>query len=252
MKRIIWIVLLSGILIVGFSPACKKQQEALPDLVVKSISCMGGSLYITVENQGEGNLPEDWFSVASLYLDGVVQEDIILNKPTSTAKGGINKPNGLSNYLIPYNISSSVSVDLYLDYNDDIKESNEDNNKIEGYYIGPCSLPDLRIEDIYLDEDSKVVVSIENIGAANFPLDAWITYQDPDCILRIFVNEEEQCKKSLFEFDPDKQLEPSTGRVVFPSDLKITEESTVTAIIDCSDIIKEQNKENNTKTVTLK
>ncbi|MGD2245267.1 MAG: hypothetical protein PVI11_01840 [Candidatus Aminicenantes bacterium] len=89
------------------------QQEILPDLVVEDISCMGGNLYITVKNQGEGSLPEDWISLASLYMDGVVQEDILLNEPSSTTKGGISEPEGISNYLLLYDVPASMRIDLY-------------------------------------------------------------------------------------------------------------------------------------------
>lgn len=252
MKRTMWIILLIGIWMAGISPACKKEQGVLPDLVVEDISCMGGNLYITVKNQGEGPIPENGISLASLSLDGVVQQDILLNEPSFTAKGGITEPNGISSYLLPFDISASMRIDLYLDYNDEIEESNEENNQVEGLYIGPCLLPDLRVQDIYLDDDSQVVVVVENIGPGNLPLKSWIEGQQPECILRVIKNEEEFCVREIFEFDPEKQLEPVTGMAVFPTGLEITEESTVTAIIECSEMIKEQNKENNVKTVILK
>jgi hypothetical protein len=253
MKRKILVFVMAAILAGAMSPSCKKQeQEALPDLVVEDITCMGGNLYITVENQGQGSIPEGWMSLASLYLDGVVQEDFLLNEPTFTSKGGISQPEGLSSYLLPYDVSASLRVDLYLDYNDKIKESDEDNNQIEAQYIGPCELPDLRIKDIYLDEDSQVVVVVENIGPGTFPLKAWIASQQPECTLRVINNEKEFCVRQIFEFDPDKELEGPTGTAVFPTGLTITEESTITAIVNCSDVIQEQNKENNVKTVILK
>jgi len=253
MKRTILVFILGAILIGGISLSCKKQeQKPLPDLVVKDISCMGGNLYITVENQGEGTLPEKWISLASLYLDGVVQEDILLNMPTSTVDGGIAEPGGLSSYLFPFDVSATVRIDLYLDCNDELDESNEKNNQMEGMYIGPCLLPDLRIKDLYLDEDFQVVAVIENIGPGNFPLKSWIENQEPSCILRIIKNEEEFCVRAIHEFDPDKALESVEGVAVFPTGLTITEETTVTAVIDCSDMIKEQDKDNNLKTAVLK
>jgi hypothetical protein len=251
MKRMIWTILLTTVLISVTLSSCRKQQESLPDLVVEDISCMGGNLYITVQNQGDGSLPENWISLASLYLDGVVQEDILLNKPSFTADGGISEPKGISSYLLSYDVSAAVRVDFYLDYNDEIKESDEENNRLESLYIGPCLLPDLRIRDIYLDEDSQVVVVVENIGPGNFPLKSWIEDQEPECKLRIINNKEEFCVRSIFEFDPNKALENVEGVAVFPTGLKISEESAVTAIIDCSDMIEEQNKENNVKTVIL-
>lgn len=114
MKRTTWIILLIGIWMAGMSSACKKEQGALPDLVVEDISCMGGNLYITVKNQGEGSLQKDWFSLASLYLDGVVQKDILLNKPSFTSHGGISEPDGISGYLLPFDISAAMRIDFYI------------------------------------------------------------------------------------------------------------------------------------------
>ncbi len=255
MKRMTWIFFLSAILLIGISPSCKKQEEeqaVLPDLVIEDISCMGGNLYITLENRGEGSAVLNGESLASLYLDGVAQEEFLLSEPTTTARGGISKPNGRSSYLLSSEIAAPVRVDVYIDFNEKIKESDEANNQAEGLYIGPCLLPDLRIKDIYLDEDSQVVVTVENIGPGTFPLKAWLEEEQPECFLRVIRNDEEFCTRNIMEFDPDKELEPAEGVAVFPTGLKITEESTVTAIVDCSDMIKEQNKENNVKTVVLK
>jgi subtilase family serine protease len=49
----------------------------------------------------------------------------------------------------------------------------------------------------------------------------------------------------------EKALAPVDGEAVFPSELEITEESTVTVVIDCVDLINEQNEENNTKSKVL-
>lgn len=252
MKKKVLIFVLSGILFGGIGPACKKQSTLLPDLVVDDISCLGGNIYVTVKNQGEGTLPDNWISLASLYLDGVVQEDILLNRPSFTSGEGIAEPNGLSGYLLPFDVSAPVRVDVYLDYNSEIREANEDNNKKESVYIGPCLLPDLRVQDIYLDENSQVIVTVENIGPGTFPLNAWLDGRGPECTLRVTKDDEEFCRRKLIEFDPDKELAPVTGMAVFPTGLVVTDEATVTAAIDCSDLISEQNEENNVKTVILK
>ncbi len=70
-----------------------------------------------------------WSRLASLYLDGIAQEDILLNEPTATTKGGISEPNGRSIYLMSSEIAATVKVDLYIDYNDKIRESDENNNR---------------------------------------------------------------------------------------------------------------------------
>lgn len=252
-----WILItFAGLLLIA-AGACQQQEEpvsetmTMPDLTVMDASCMGGGLYITVANQGEGALPEDWYSLMSLYIDGANQEDIILKEPTAMEKGGISEPGGISHYLIPYDIPQPVRVDVYVDYTEDIEESNEENNSFENEYVGPCLLPDLAIDDIYLDDNCQVVVVVKNIGPGSVPQQLWTPKEVPECTLKLFLNEEEYCVRSFYEFDPEERLEPVDGIASFPSDLKITEESVVTAAIDCLDIVQEQNQDNNTMTKTM-
>jgi hypothetical protein len=246
------IVFLIVALVFAINSVCKKQKGPLPDLYVEDISCLGGNIYVVLGNQGEGPLPEGRIALASLYIDGTTQEDIVLQEASSTAQGGIAQPNGKSYYLIPYDVSKPVRVDVYIDYNEEIRESNEENNSKEGIYIGPCLLPDLAVKEIYLDGNCNVIVTVENIGPGSVPKHVWRLEEEAECTLRLICNEEEWCQVTVLDFDPSQELEPVTGIAVFPSDLKISEESAVTAIIDCSYMIQEQNEENNTKSVVLK
>jgi hypothetical protein len=239
--------------IVAFNTsACqKKQPEGLPDLFIKDISCMGGGLYITVGNQGEGSITEIRPSLASLAVNGEFVGDIILNEPTSVSGGGITEPGGESRFLVAHPISTAVRLSVHVDYNDVIQEADETNNAEPDYAIGPCVLPDFAVQKIELADDNHVVVFIENIGPGPVPDHIWLIEDEAECTLRIIHNDAEWCVRSFIEFDPDKALQPITGIGVFHSDLKITEESSVTAIIDCTDMIMEQNEDNNSMTVTL-
>ena len=245
------LVFLGFILLIGMTLSCKKEEVPLPDLYVDDISCMGTNLYLTIGNQGEGSLPDNWAGLATLYINGENQEDIVLNLPTSTTRGGIEKPNGLSHYLIPYVISDIARIDVYLDYNNEIKESDENNNEIENVYLNPCALPDLQVNDIYLNEENEIVVVIENIGPGVIPKHVWTIDRQPDCILKVLVDEEEKCLNNMYEFDPEKALEPISGIAVFPTGIILSEESVVTAIIDCDEIMMEKDEENNVKTMVL-
>jgi len=251
MKRLIFISFLACLLVIGANLSCKKEKPLLPDLYVHDVSCMGANLYITIGNQGEGSLPENWSSLSTLYINGETQEDIVLNRPTSTTRGGIQEPNGLSHYLIPYIVSDIARIDVYLDYNNEIEESNEQNNEKENIYLDPCALPDLQINDVYLNEKNEIVVVIENIGPGVIPQQVWTADEQPDCTLRVLVDEEEKCLNKMCDFDPDKALEPISGIAVFPTGIIISEESVVTAVIDCDEIMMEKGEENNVKTVVL-
>jgi len=229
----------------------KKKDLSLPDLYVKDISCMGGNLYLTIGNKGHAPLPENWTGLASLYIDGVIQDDILLPHPTSRTKGGLEKPGGESHYLIPFDVSSSIRVDVYVDYTDEIREANEKNNSLENVYVGPCLLPDLSIDEIYLNDDCEVVVVVENKGPGRIPLNIWTIEEEPECLLTIFLNDRQWSVSVASEFDPRRDLHYPLGKAAFPTHLKITQKAIVTAQIDCSNIIHEQDEENNVKTVVL-
>ena len=251
MKTRISLVCLTVILLISMNLSCKQEEGPLPDLYVHDISCMGTNLYITIGNQGEGTLPENWSSLSTLYINGEVQEDIVLNRPSSTTRGGIEEPDGLSHYLIPYIISDIARIDVYLDYNNEIKESDEANNDKENVYLNPCALPDLQVNDIYLNEENEIVVVIENVGPGVIPKQVWTADEQPDCLLKVLVDEEQKCLNEMCEFDPDKKLEPISGLAVFPTGIIVTEESVVTAVIDCDEILMEKDENNNVKTMTL-
>lgn len=252
-NKSILVIFFSILLVASFSCQKKTEEEPaaeLPDLFVENVSCMGGSLYISIGNQG-GAIPEDWTGLMSLYIDGTSQEDILLTEPTSVSEGGIAESGGSSHYLMAFDISQPIRVDIYVDYTNEIEESNEDNNELENEYIGPCELPDLTVEDIYLDENCRVMVLIKNVGPGEVPSQAWSIRDIQECTLKLYLNDEEWCKSTFIDFDPDKALSTVDGEAVFPSELEITEESTVTAVIDCMDSIKELNEENNTKSKVL-
>lgn len=244
---------LLALAIPALSTTCSQPESTtgLPDLIVDDVSCMGGNLYMTIKNNGKAPLPEGWTALATLYVDGYLQEDIFLRSATSRTNGGIEQPGGQSHYLIPYDISSPVRVDIYLDYAETIDEENDDNNSLESIYVGPCVLPDLNIEDIYLDEECQVMVVIENRGPGRIPHNVWILDEEPQCVLTVFIDDKKRSSTMAHEFDPREDLHPVLGKAVFPTGLKLERKSTVKAVIDCSDIIQEQDESNNVKTVTL-
>ena len=66
MKTRISLVCLTVILLISMTLSCKQEEKGpLPDIYVHDISCMGTNLYITIGNQGEGYLPENWSSLST-------------------------------------------------------------------------------------------------------------------------------------------------------------------------------------------
>ena len=101
----------------------------LPDLIVEKIECgPGNKLLVTAKNAGSAFLPAGWSALAEAYFDGDRQGFFDLRFPTSTSGGGIGVPGGSSMYLLAWDIMTTVNVIVYVDYLDNIDESNEQNN----------------------------------------------------------------------------------------------------------------------------
>jgi hypothetical protein len=113
--------------------------QGRPDLAPQSLECRKGKFFFTVINSGKGPLLDNWSALASVYIDGVVQEDVDLTNPTASTDGGIQEPGGTSQYLTLFDIEKPTRFDVYIDYTEEIKESDEDNNSMENIYIEPCN-----------------------------------------------------------------------------------------------------------------
>jgi hypothetical protein len=96
-----------------------------------------------------------------------------MDKPTSKENGGLDKPGGVSFYLTPYPVEEIRRVDIALDYADVIRETHEDDNIRNGLYVAPCSLPDLVVEEVALDENCFLTLKLKNQGQGPIPKKAW-------------------------------------------------------------------------------
>ena len=235
-------------LIVFLNATCSKGG---PDLTVKSIECREGKLFFSLVNEGNRPLPDDWVALASLYIDGDVQEDVVLNEPTAIKDGGIPEPGGASEFLTVFDIDKIIRVDLYVDYTKEIEETDEENNSAENVYIEPCDLPDLVIESMSLNEDCYVVVKVANQGKVSLPVTVWDVDDEENCGLTLFMGEKEWGKKRLWEIDPTQSLDVPGGSVSYTSELKVDGQADITAEIDAMGMIYESDEENNRKKESL-
>lgn len=216
-----------------------------PDLTVKSIECREGKLFFSLANEGDSSLPEDWVALASLYIDGIVQEDVVLNEPTATHGGGVLEPGGTSDYWTAFDVDRILRVDIYVDYTKEITESNEENNSAENVYIEPCDLPDLTVESLSLDEDCYVVVKIKNQGEGSLPIPVWDVDNKENCGVTLLMNGQEWGKKTLWEIDPTRSLDEPDGSITFTSGLKVNGPAEISAKIDAIGAVYESDEGNN-------
>jgi hypothetical protein len=247
MRKKITILTVLGLL-VFLNTSCSSGD---PDLTVKSIECREGKLFFALANEGTGSLPEDWTAMASIYLDGVIQEDVFLNEPTAIKDGGIQEPGGTSEYLTVFDVDKIVRVDFYLDYTKAISESDEKNNSVENIYIEPCALPDLIIENVSLNEDCYVVIDITNQGKGSLPVTVWDVNNAENCGMTLSINDQEWNKKNLWEIDLNRSLDVPGGSVTYTSDLKVEGQAEIMAEIDGMGMITESDEDNNRKKESL-
>ncbi len=223
---------------------CSKE-KGLPDLSLSEIGCQGGVLYFKVTNDGQGDIPKDWQSLASVAIDGVNQGDVALNRPTSRLNGGAEKAGGTSTYLTAYSVYNTIRVDIALDYNDAIRESHRDDDVRHSLYVAPCDLPDLVVEEIAVDENCFLTLKLKNMGPGLVPKKAW-HYEFMDyCAVSIYLQDKAWACIPLVSLDPNHALEPPGGTLMFKSDVKIKEKTLVTAIVDSTANISESNEQNN-------
>jgi len=229
-----------------FKIQCAAQAQ-LPDLVVKTIKCgPGNKLFLTVANIGNSPLPPGWRAVADIFFDGVKMGHIDLGRPTS---GDITPPGGIADYLVVFDIVKPITVKVFVDATNDIKESNERNNT-KVAKVKPCeevALPDLIIEDIDLDRNCQVVVKVKNNGPGIVPDTVWTHHHPKSAGVYLYINGKKWGGATIWKFDPTKSLQAPGGTATYTSRLKVSA-ATITAKVDLWNVVKETNENNNKKT----
>ena len=233
-----------------FKIQCAAQAQ-LPDLVVKTIKCgPGNKLFLTVANIGNSPLPPGWRAVADIFFDGVKMGHIDLGRPTS---GDITPPGGIADYLVVFDIVKPITVKVFVDATNDIKESNERNNT-KVAKVKPCeevALPDLIIEDIDLDRNCQVVVKVKNNGPGIVPDTVWTHHHPKSAGVYLYINGKKWGGATIWKFDPGKSLQSPGGKATYTSKLKVSGTATITATIDHTKQVKETNEGNNKRAERL-
>lgn len=213
-----------------------KIEEQLPDLIVESIkSGPGNKLSVTIKNTGSGYLPSGWAAIAEAYFDGAKKGDFDLKNPSSIKDGGIANPGGSSNYLLAWDIAAPVKVRVIADSTKNIAESNEQNN-VREEKIEPLvtELPDLIIEEIKCDQESKQVgyVIINNGQAAAAPSHVTV----------LLVNSKGVCKDTIdSELAPGQRQTSWFGCYEWPQNQSIE----IKVCADYYEQVNESNEQNN-------
>ncbi len=115
-------------------------------------------------------------------------------------------------------------------------------------------LPDLTIVDITLNEGCFVVVTAKNNGPGKLPDKVWTDHSPDSSAIYLYINGKKWGGKTIWGFDPDKNLQKPGGTATMTSNLKVTGTATIEAVIDHTHKVKETDEKNNVmkKEVTCK
>ncbi len=151
----------------------------LPDITVSQIFLkQQRKLFATLTNTGNAPFPMESGGL-SLSVDGRLEKRFALKTLTEQAD---LKPQESVTLPIPFSLFSKKEVEVRVDFPEELKEFNKENNSLkrvlEGFPVGP----DIVIKDLDLTEDLELMILLSNIGEAN--LRKGVTVR-----IRIFLND---------------------------------------------------------------
>jgi len=157
-------------------------------------------------------------------------------------------------YLGPQDGKLQIKVDA----DNEVNESREDNNihfyvtiKFKGFGQAAGGKPDLVVDDIYLDKDCSVVVKVRNAGPGPLPDEVWTVHKPESSAVYLTLNGKGWGGSTIWLFDPGMNLKKPGGTAVYRSTLKVKGNAVVSARIDHTKQVAENNEANNVKTEKL-
>jgi len=90
-----------------------------------------------------------------------------------------------------------------------------------------------------------VVVTVANVGPGTVPDPVWTVHTPTSCSVYIFINGRKWGGKTVWGFDPGRLLQPASGTARYVSDLIVSAEAEITAVIDLTAEVAETQEDNN-------
>jgi hypothetical protein len=106
-------------------------------------------------------------------------------------------------------------------------------------------LPDLTIEDIWLNNQCFVVVKAKNNGPGTVPDTVWTAHTPDSSAVYLQINGKNWGGETIWHFDPAKNLQRPGGTATMTSNLKVSGTVTINATIDGTKKVTETNENNN-------
>ena len=229
------------------------QKRSLPDLVVtKARTDHECRLIVTVSNNGQGMLDLSYWNKKPT-VDLTIERN---NKFWSAADlktidpgQQLVHPGSSVEYrtalIAPPQRPENIA--LVIDRKNQVQESNEQNNRQN--YAMVCTLPDLVISRIYLNQSCELMVEVKNAGNGELQSSA---YDKDGPMLTIKHNAKTREAKTLLVLDPHQALKSPGGTLLYRSNLKPGQQpEKIQALIDQKQLVRETDEKNNVRSVTL-
>lgn len=234
------LVVLSLLASLVIIPRPSLAQEQLPDLTVLDAWQAGSQIQYVIKNNGPGTIsgavaPASFYS--ALFIDGkLVAQDHV----TSPLAAGQQLERTFNYKYQAAPLSNTIRI--IADYQQNVKETNEQNNLWEAVWQMTENLPDLIVERLEVGDGNKFSVTIKNIGAGPLPTN-W------SALGQIWINGQDEGNFSLQTptFNINGGIAVSGGSSIYLLPWYIVEPTMVACAVDVTNNISEANEQNNSK-----
>mgnify|MGYP006416087827 CR=1 FL=1 len=205
-------------------------ESDLPDLVLQEVF-IDDDFYLNVVSGNEGDADVDSTTAGNTYI--YIDEELSYTYAwTSLNDKSFLQVDG-SATISPGMLTGAHTVEACVDAKDVVEELNEENNCLEATF--DAGLPDLVLQDIYLDGDT-LSIQIGNEGEADAEITTGgVTYIWVDGELDKTYSWKTLADQSFVEVDGSSILQP----------FNVTDDQTIEVCVDYLDSVEESDEDNN-------
>jgi len=147
--------------------------------------------------------------------------------------------------------ANSYSVKAFVDYNDQVEEITEKNNKRTIYIKVRPAYPDLQVTKIEITPACNVKVTVKNNGPGYVPNSVWAANVANNSDVFLYLNGRSWGGVQIRTIDPRHKLQPPGGSVSYTFNLKVSLNTVIKAIVDRTKKVTETREYNNELSKTL-
>jgi hypothetical protein len=243
----------------GTEPDTQLSDLAIVDITLNQ-ECF---VVVTVKNNGPGAVPDKvWTDHApdscAVYLHINGKKWGGQSIWGFDAAKGLKNPGGTATMTSNLKVTGTATIEAEVDHTHKVRETNESNNVMKkevtcraitavqpGVVAQLEKLPDLTVEDITLNKECFVVVTVKNNGPGAVPDAVWTEHTPDSSSVYLYINGKKWGGETIWHFDTAKNLKNPGGTATMTSNLKVTGAATIEADIDLTHKVKETDEKNN-------